>query len=187
MVRFQAPRNYRTGYTPSAIFIHSHCVSRSIPRRIHSNCRAGIQCLESAQLIALDQYLEFIQAEILRDNLIGSHYYCFILPFRKFLESAGDLTLMPSIRSGSVQRRESTRLGLFQCKAGCSCTLPMVLKDMERKLEARISSEPRALDERAAIKRSFARNDANARGRGLQPSPAALYQSMCLTSNIGKL
>jgi hypothetical protein len=151
-----------------------------------------IQCLESAQLIALDQYLEFIRAEILRDNPIGSHHYCFILPFRKFLESGGDPNLMPIIRSGSVQRRELTRLGLYRsgrikCKAGCTCALPRGLKDMERKLEARMSSEPRALDQRAAIKRFFARNDANASGWGLRQSPAVLYQRMCLTSNTGNL
>ena len=144
------------------------------------------QRLESACIIGIDQYLEFIRAEILRENLIGHHQYRFILPFRAFLESGGDPNLMPIIRSGSRERKTLTRLGIYQsgrmkCKPGCTCALPRVLKEMELRLESRMSNEQQACHERAVIKRFFAFNDADASGWGLQPSRAVLYQRMCRT------
>jgi len=115
------------------------------------------QCLETARLVMLNQYLERIREAILRyQNNIEPEVRAFLLPFRKFLESGGEPSVMPMVRTGDRSSREFTELGLFQsgrmrCKDGCRCPRPETLRKMERMVEYRLSGHVQAELDRRAI------------------------------------
>jgi len=122
------------------------------------------QCLETVRLILLDQYLEMIREAVLGYRDIEPRVHAFLLPFKKFLESGGEPSLMPLVRTGDRGKRELTELGLFQsgrmrCKEGCRCPRPEALKGLERMLEYRLSGDVQAQLDRMTICAFFKESD----------------------------
>jgi hypothetical protein len=122
------------------------------------------QCLENVRLILLDQYLEMIRETVLGGRDIEPRVHAFLLPFKKFLESGGEPSLMPPVRTGDRRRRELTKLGLFQsgrmrCREECRCPRPEALRALERVLDYRLSDDVDAQLDRMTICTFFKKID----------------------------